>query len=271
LLELDAPKPGNVHRYAAGHGMTVKDFERSAAAALPAIASLRPGVGRRVFAAVAATQRAVGQNTNLGILLLCAPLAEAFLVQAAKPDLRSATCRVLERLDLADARAVFAAIRLANPGGLGRAARHDVSEEPSVGLREAMRTAADRDRIAWNYACGFADIFDRGRSWWRRAQAQGRDPVYACTEVYLAFLASIPDTHIARKHGAAVAEAVRQRAEPLFRALQAAADPASLIEQLLAFDAELKAAGLNPGTSADLTVATVFAALLEDAASCAPS
>lgn len=250
--------------------MTVADFAQSAAVAAPAIAALEPGVGGRVLKAVRATQRAVGQNTNLGILLLCAPLAEAFLVEAAQPDLRSATCRVLEQLDLADARAVFAAIRLANPGGLGRAARYDVSEEPTVGLIEAMRSAADRDRIAWNYACGFADIFDRGLPWWRRAQALGREPVHACTEVYLAFLASIPDTHIARKHGAAVAEAVRQRAEPLSRAFGAAANPSSLTAALLAFDAELKAAGINPGTSADLTVATVFAALLEDAARTEP-
>jgi triphosphoribosyl-dephospho-CoA synthase len=265
-LELDAPKPGNVHRFASGHGMTVADFERSAEAAAPAIADPRPGCGRRVLAAVRATRHAVGLNTNLGILLLCAPLAEAFLVEGARPRLEAATRRVLAALGVDDARAVFEAIRLANPGGLGRAERYDVAEDPVVGLGEAMRAAAGRDRIAWNHVNGFADIFERGLPWWRGARARGRSAVWACAEVHLRFLAGLPDTHIARKSGQDVAEAVRNRAAPLCAALQAAGDPAAVLDRLLAFDAELKAEGLNPGTTADLTVATVFAALLEDAA-----
>lgn len=264
-LELDAPKPGNVHRFAAGHGMTVADFERSAEAAAPAICDPRPGCGRRVLAAVRATRSAVGQNTNLGILLLCAPLAEAVLVHGARPDLETATRRVLASLGVDDARAVFEAIRLANPGGLGRAERHDVAEEPVVGLGEAMRAAAGRDRIAWNHANGFADIFERGLRWWREARAHRRPAVWACAEIYLRLLATLPDTHIARKSGPDVAEAVRRRASPLCATLRAAHDPATVLDRLLAFDAALKAEGLNPGTTADLTVATVFAALLEDA------
>ena len=86
LAELDAPKPGNVHRFAPGHRMEVEDFVRSAEASAAPIAARGARVGIRVRAAVDATLEAVGQNTNLGIILLCAPLAAA----AEARDARSA-------------------------------------------------------------------------------------------------------------------------------------------------------------------------------------
>ena len=124
LAELDAPKPGNVHRFAPGHGMEVADFVRSAEVSAAPIAEKGARVGMRVRAAVEATLEAVGQNTNLGIILLCAPLAAA--AEVADAALRPALAGVLDRLDKADAADVFAAIAAANPGGLGQAARHDV-------------------------------------------------------------------------------------------------------------------------------------------------
>ena len=93
LLELDALKPGNVHRHAEGHGMTVADFERSAEVSAPALARTGASVGSRVLEAVEATRAAVGQNTNLGIVLLAAPLAAA--AERREPDLRVALARVL--------------------------------------------------------------------------------------------------------------------------------------------------------------------------------
>jgi triphosphoribosyl-dephospho-CoA synthase len=97
LAELDAPKPGNVHRFAPGHRMEVADFVRSAEASAAPIASRGARVGTRVRAAVEATLKGVGQNTNLGIILLCAPLAAA----AEEPDaaLRPPLARVLDHLN----------------------------------------------------------------------------------------------------------------------------------------------------------------------------
>ncbi len=72
--ELAAIKPGNVHVHAAGHRMSVADFEASAALSAPPLTAPGARVGARIEAAVAATRAGVGQNTNLGIVLLCAPL-----------------------------------------------------------------------------------------------------------------------------------------------------------------------------------------------------
>ena len=257
LAELDALKPGNVHSYAPGHRMVTADFVTSADVSAPPLAEAGARVGRRVRGGVEATIAAVGQNTNLGILLLCAPLARA---AEAPGRLSEALSAVLATFDASDSRDVFAAIRRANPGGLGRAERHDVSRDPADDgpvppLLDAMEEAAPRDRIARAYADGFRDLFAIGLPALADARARGLVPPWTTTAVHLAYLTAVPDSHIARKHGPERAEAVRAQARARLAGLDLAAAP---VEALLAYDRALKEAGLNPGTSADFTVATLF-------------
>lgn len=259
LAELAALKPGNVHRFAAGHGLNVADFIASARAAAPALARSGARLGERIYEAVAATRAVVGTNTNLGIILLCAPLAMA----AERPQrLRAAVDAVLAQTDHADARAVYAAIRLAAPGGLGRVEEADVAEEPSVSLLEAMRLAQARDRIAWNWTHGFADLFTTGAPLIAALRARGCPYRWVLSAVHLHFLAHIPDSHVARKFGTAVAEGLAAEARSYAQRLLTASQPQALTCALLAFDAALKARGINPGTTADLVVGSLFARLL---------
>jgi triphosphoribosyl-dephospho-CoA synthase len=262
LAELDALKPGNVHRFANGHNMSVGDFERSAAAAAPAIGAAGLTVGARIERAVEATRDAVGQNTNLGIVLLAAPLAQAAL-DPHGGSLHDRLARVLASLTIEDARAAYRAIRLAEPGGIGEAPQHDVAEVPDVSLLEAMRAAETNDRIAWNYTHGFVDIFDLGLKWLGGGKTRWGAVPWVATYVYLGFLAHIPDTLIERKFGPAAASEVRDEARPIEAGLSQCPDPQDMAGPLTAFDAALKERGLNPGTSADLTVATLFAAALQ--------
>jgi triphosphoribosyl-dephospho-CoA synthase len=250
--ELAAIKPGNVHVHAAGHRMSVADFEASAVLSAPHLAAAGARVGARIEAAVAATRAGIGQNTNLGIVLLCAPLAAA----AERPGpLREALAGVLADLDQADAAGLYAAIRLANPGGLGRGERHDVTTDAVPPLLVAMGEAASRDRIARAYVTGFEDLFATGLTALAAARASGLSEPWTTTAVHLAFLTAFPDSHIARKFGPETAERVRAEAEAAFRGLVLGEGARPV---LLAHDTALKAAGLNPGTSADLTVATLF-------------
>lgn len=261
LAELDALKPGNVHRHAAGHGMEVSDFEKSAAAAAPAIGAAGLTVGERIEAAVEATRGVVDHNTNLGIILLAAPLAQAALISAGS-ELRQSLTEILQSLTVEDAKCAYRAIRLAEPGGLGAAPEHDVSAEPAATLLEAMRAAAPRDRIAWNYANDFVDIFDLGLKWRDGGRARWGDVSWVTTYVYLGFLAHIPDTLIERKFGSHIAGEVLDEARPIEASLSQCHNPKEMAAPLAAFDASLKDRGLNPGTSADLTVATLFASAL---------
>lgn len=255
--ELDAPKPGNVHLFADGHRMTAAEFVRSAEAAAPPLCAPAARVGARILGAVEATAAAVGTNTNLGIVLLCAPLAAA--AERKPPDLRAAVGAVLRTLDVVDAGLAFRAIVRAGPGGLGRVETHDVFAPATVTLTEAMAAAAERDRIARQYEDGFADVFDSGLPALAAALTSWPDRRWATLAVYLEYLAAFSDTHIVRKHGAAVADQVRGDAALMLRRMRASADPASLLPTLLKWDAALKAQAINPGTSADLTVATLFA------------
>jgi triphosphoribosyl-dephospho-CoA synthase len=257
LAELDAPKPGNVHKYAVGHQMTVADFVRAAEASAGAIAQSGARVGARIRAAVAATQAAVGVNATLGIILLCAPLAAA--AEAPGDDLRARLVAVLGVLDATDAADAFAAIAAARPGGLGRAARNDVNEPADTTLLRAMAEAADRDSIARQYATGFDDVFALGMPVLAATRRRHAEPRWATLAVYLTYLSAFPDTHIVRKFNAAAADAVREEARDWRLRFDASSDPTGLLAELLGWDTALKARGLNPGASADLTVATLFA------------
>jgi triphosphoribosyl-dephospho-CoA synthase len=261
LAELDAPKPGNVHAFAGGHRMTIEDFIRSANAAAVPLAAAGSRVGARILGAVEATAAAVGANTNLGIILLCAPLAAAAEAAAdvAEPQMRATLGRVLRSLDVEDAALAFRAIVKAAPAGLGHSGRHDVFAPAEVSLLQAMAEAADRDRVARQYTTDFADIFELGLPEFEAALNGRAEQKWATLAVFLSFLAAFPDSHIARKFGAEMAAEVQREAKKFQRNLRAAEQPAEMLPALLAWDAALKAEGINPGTSADLTVATLFA------------
>jgi triphosphoribosyl-dephospho-CoA synthase len=254
--EIEAPKPGNVHVFADGHGMTVDDFLRSAEAAAPALSNSGLPVGARILAAVEATFAAVGMNTNLGIVLLCAPLAAA---AQRGGDLRMSVKQTVAGLTSLDAESAFKAILRAAPAGLGTAPRYDVRGPANVTLLEAMREAAGRDRVAFQYASDFMDIFETGTGTLASARVSGWPAPLAVAAVYLAFLAGFPDSHIARKNGPQAAARVQIEALEARKRFMNAANPAETLQDLLSFDRRLKARGLNPGTSADLTVASIFA------------
>jgi triphosphoribosyl-dephospho-CoA synthase len=122
-----------------------------------------------------------------------------------------------------------------------------------------MAEAAHRDRIAYQYVSTFEDIFGRGEPLLEAALSRAPQPSWATLAVYLGFLAAFPDSHVVRKHGAVTAEEVRRISVPYYVRLQSIENPADLLPDLLAWDRSLKERGLNPGTSADLTVATLFA------------
>jgi triphosphoribosyl-dephospho-CoA synthase len=244
--------------------MEVWQFETSAEVAAPVIADPSLKVGRRVREAVAATFAAVGCNTNLGILLLCAPLAAAAGTDAAGAGLFERAERVLAALDADDAAEAFEGIRQANPAGLGKHADYDVAQPPPPGmsLRTAMRAAAHRDLIASEYATGFA-ITREACGTIAPLRAGGAAETLVVTSLYLSLLAEHLDSHVARKHGTEVARKVRAEARELLSSLAWGAEKAEIdaddFARLMSFDSDLKARGYNPGTTADLVVAALFA------------
>ena len=255
--ELEAPKPGNVHVFADGHRMTAAEFVASADAAAPPLSASGARVGDRILGAIKATSAAVGSNTNLGIILLCAPLAAA--AEHETSDLRTSLIKVLQGLDEKDAQLAFRAIVLAAPAGLGRSERQDVFGPATVSLLDAMTEASHRDSVAKQYATNFSDIFNIGLPRLEKAIRRYADLRWATLATYLEFLSAFPDSHITRKYGSLAAENVCKAAARHRHSFQATQHPETLLPELLSWDAALKSDRINPGTSADLTVATLLA------------
>src|ERR1043166_791857 len=196
LLEVSAPNPGNGPPGASFRDVTFEDFLASAVAIGPAlaIAGERP-LGATIRAAVEATARWAPSNTNLGLVLLLAPLARAALRFPEGPTpLRARLAAVLADTTVADAGDAYAAIRLASPGGLGRVDEQDVTATPTATLRDVMVLARDRDAIAREYATDFGTTFDVGRPALDGALDSGLGWRDAVVQTYLTLLATSPDT-----------------------------------------------------------------------------
>jgi len=261
LLDVTAAKPGNVSRGRDLPGLTYRDLLVSAYAIGPAFGRAgRDRVGRVILEAVRATRRHVRTNTNLGIVLLLAPLARAAL--AGGGTLRDRLRRVLLDLDVRDAREAYRAIRLAQPGGLGRVGRQDVRASPTASLLECMRLGAAKDAIAREYTADFATTFEIGVPTLRRLRDRHVPLPLAIGQTYLTLLARDPDTLLARRHGRGAARRVTGQARRVLKAGgYLTARGTALAERL---DERLRAARppLNPGATADLTVASIFVWLL---------
>jgi triphosphoribosyl-dephospho-CoA synthase len=263
MAELQALKPGNVHAFADGHGMTIYDFIHSADASAALIAQADFTVGERIFNAVEATQKSVGMNTNLGLVLLCVPIIHAALHRVEAQTLQQSLRAILEQLTIDDARLTAQAIVLAVPAGLGNVAECDVNNKPTISLLAMMQLAESRDRIAWQYSHEFLDIFSYGLARYYEAFARWNNQAWATTALYLGFVASLADSHIVRKYGGDLAKLVMVEAKALEIEYWAIDNPKLIQKKLLAWDASLKLRKINPGTSADLTVATLLVVFLQ--------
>ncbi len=263
-VELQAFKPGNVSIYADGHDMTVADFRISAEVSAVPLCNPDYSLGQKIFYAVKATREAVACNTNLGIILLCAPLIQAISNVQPGLSLRQALHKVLTTTNLDDADWVFKAITLASPGGLGCSDDQDVSQKPSVNLTEAMGLASAKDRIALQYITDYQDIFDFSVLIYYNAMSEWGNEGWSALSVYTELLCRFPDSHIERKYGDHYSAWVISKMSHLSNELSKAVSPEHTLPLLYSLDQELKAKGVNPGTMADLTVATVLTVFLEE-------
>jgi triphosphoribosyl-dephospho-CoA synthase len=288
LLEVSAPKPGNVNRLNDFADARFADFVISAIAIGPAMeGAARAGVGQTIWKAIRDTQRLVRSNTNLGMVLLLAPLVKACAYthlslaerkararcqrQECRPpttvsnaDLRESLAHVLATLSIEDAQRAYSAIRAARPGGLGKSSRADVASEPTITLFQAMALAQERDAIAREYVTDFAITFETSYPALEDAWHAAGDLSTAIVQAHLTTLAHVPDTLIARKRGTEIADQVSRWASDVLEAggVFTAQGQAKLAE----LDRALRDDGhtLNPGTTADLTAAAIFLLLLHE-------
>jgi triphosphoribosyl-dephospho-CoA synthase len=261
-MEVLAPKPGNVYPGAEWNftNTTVMDFLKSA----KAISSVFDqadwlSVGELVLKSIQATQFQVTTNTNLGQVLLLAPLAKTL---AEFGELSESNVQViLDRLTIDDSVKAYEAIRLAKPGGMGQKSDQDIQSRPTQTLLQIMQMVQSEDGIAESYATGFHKVFHTGRSALYQSIYAGKSWSDAIVDCHMELL-SMGDTLIRRKAGSEAEVNVQQRARSV---LNLKSDPIKYAHALKEFDLFLRVNGnrLNPGTTADLVTASLFVGLAD--------
>ena len=259
-IEMESLKPGNVHKYSPGHDMSVEDFLKSSLIISKCLTNNNLYFGEKIFNCVKEIKLKIKQNTNLGIILLLSPLVEVILNHGiiSKKELLKKTKKLIRKQNIKNSTPIFKAISLASPGGLGLSKKYDVNKLPKTNIFKAMKYSEKKDFISRQYSNGYKDIFNIGLPAYEKYLRKWKNINWALTGVYLTFLKSFNDTHIIRKKGIKIAQNVKKEAKKYYKYTNNVKNLDKIKKNLLIFDKKLKSNGINPGTSADLTVATLF-------------
>ncbi|MDT8311471.1 MAG: triphosphoribosyl-dephospho-CoA synthase [Methylophaga sp.] len=263
--EVMAPKPGNVNPDSGGHQMQIDDFLRSAAAIAPVMAQPDFTVGQRILQAVIATRQVVDCNTNLGIILLFAPITQASWQCSQFSELPAALEEVLQNLTVADAEDCYQAIQMAEAGNLGETSEQDIRRKPTVTLREAMFLAQNRDSIARQYVNNYKEVWEIAFKQLTNSLNCGEKVEWATAFAYLNVLSRVPDTLISRKFSRHQAQVISENAQFFIAKMNNTPTLRSMQHELRDWDQQLKRLAINPGTTADICAAALLLHALSQA------
>jgi len=251
MLEVTAfPKPGNVDRCHDFKDTTLEHFLASVILVRPALEKARePGarVGEVILDAVVRTNVHSGGNTHFGAFILLVPLVMGRDIPGAVTVVHATTVddavsfyrafgmtqvRVLstDELDINDPEAA------------------DILKSRNMTLYDVMEHSAGNDMVAREWAKGFAAT--RKGADLLQQHGNGRKSIVT---TFLELLASDPDTFVAKKHGAGVAGRIQQMAQEV----------CSGTRDITEFDQECIDSGVNPGSTADIMIASIYVALGE--------
>ena len=281
VLEVSGwPKPGNVHRTRNYDDMVFQDFVISAVVIGDTMEEVakqskeiddlsKAELGKYILQAVNETNKWIRTNTNLGIMMMCIPIAAAAAISDNFDEIQDNVGRLMDATTVDDAVNLYDAINVADAGGMGDQEEFDVkSEKAKDELRannqtmfDVLEISAGWDRLADELTNKMPVCFEIGYPTFSHAW-QSYDDVdvinKASVLTFMTILSQIPDTLISRKYGNEMAESVSKKAEELL----AFKEDDSFVEKLLEFDDYLYGNKLNPGTTADLTAASIFLSYL---------
>jgi triphosphoribosyl-dephospho-CoA synthase len=251
MLEVTAyPKPGNVDRCHDYHSTRLEHFLASVILSRPSLEKAsKPGanVGAVIYDAVVQTNFHSGGNTHFGAFLLLIPLIMGRDIPGA--------IWVARNTSVEDAVEFYKAfgmtqVRILSSDSL------DVNDPAAIEtirlqqltLYDIMCHSAGNDMIAREWTNGFkkvrmgADLLKRNGC--------GRK---AIVMTFLDLLSDEPDTFIIKKHGPDVAE----------KTMKTAREVRNGTHDLAIFDKACIDAGINPGSTADLIIGSLYVALGE--------
>ena len=289
LLEASAyPKPGNVHRL---NDMENTRYEHFLAGSV-ALGSIMGNLAERSYRAEDWSTVGLGRcikdavdemfiwqnggNIHLGVILLFTPLSAAAGATFRDNEfdvmrLKEYTQQIIAKAVLNDSIDIYAAIdRAMSQRNLGSADDLDVSDKRSIERikRENItplrifELCKERDMICHEWVTGFRTVFEKGYPYLRYKIKSGTSINDATVDTFLNILAEHPDSLIQRKTGIEAAQQVSDKAREILQAGGKSSEKGT--KMLWSLDEELKQEKglLNPGTTADLTAASLLVLLL---------
>ncbi|WP_295722378.1 triphosphoribosyl-dephospho-CoA synthase [uncultured Methanobrevibacter sp.] len=274
VLEVSGyPKPGNVHRTRDYDDMVFEDFLISGIVIGDHLRHLskrtienkddlsKIQIGKAVYDAVTETNEWIENNTNLGIVMMTFPIGAAAAISNNMEELRDNIGKIMAVSTVEDAIYLYDAINIASAGGMGDQDEYDVTSDKAKEeliknnqtLWDVLKISAPWDDLASELTSKMPIIFEFSY------------PIYSELRVnnslnksgvltFLEILQKVPDTLISRKYNDEVASEVSVKTRDLLKYK----DLENFEEYLHEFDNYLYDNHLNPGTTADLTAATIM-------------
>ena len=262
LLEVSAtPKPGNVDRTHNFADLTYEHFLASAVGVSPVFkkaASKRNQIGDLILGAVnASAQWQKAGNCHFGAILLLIPLCAAAGKSSKISQLKTNVVDVVKNTTSADAVQFYKSFHCVNV----RVQEHhflDVKDPRSLQtildqdltLYKIMQISSSNDTLAREWIEGFPRTF-HGSRLMKQYVESGQSVNDSIVRLFLKLLGEFPDTLIAKKCGTDVAREVSRKARQVMRH-----------GGIQDFDRDLIQRNVNPGTTADLVIASLFVTLL---------
>ena len=255
--DIELIKPGNVNLLSSHKDTKAQDYLDSAILSSKELFNQNYSLGKRILESVNVTRSQVNVNTNLGIILLCAPVIQSY-IDFNNLDLREGIKKTLSTTSIKDTHDLCAAINISSPGGLGDSDMYDTASYPNASIKQIMDYSQEYDRISYQYSHNFSDIFDFIIPKLEFLNQRYESLDISLSLLFIEILAKIPDSHISRKFGDKIAKKTSNNAHDLLKILDREHDPDYLAKALNNLDYEYKKKGINPGTTADLLVASLM-------------
>ena len=267
------PKPGNVHRTRDFDDMEFEDFVISGIVIGDTIREActdvdveNPQLGKYILQAVAETDRWIKNNTNLGIVMMTTPIAVAAAISDSFDDIRENIKLVMGNTSVDDACDLYDAINIADAGGMGDQDEYDVASDNAKNelrqnnqtMYDVLKISAPWDMLAREMTGDMPAVFEIGYPKYHELM-QSKSQNDACVLTFLTILSHVPDTLISRKYGSDEA----MKISLMTRDLLNIKDEPDFKDRLKEFDDYLFKNKYNPGTTADLTAASIFVSYLK--------
>ncbi|WEU41091.1 MAG: triphosphoribosyl-dephospho-CoA synthase [Candidatus Odinarchaeum yellowstonii] len=218
-----------------------------------------------------------GGNINLGVLTLLIPLIALYTAAREKnikdqDKLRKELHLIVNSTTVEDAVYFYKTVNLVKPGGLGGSSEYDITDPSFTSkIRRDHKTLYDLfeisgkwDSISKEWLTSYQITYTIGEPEFTSTLNETKDINTATVHTFLKILSTTPDSLIKRKTDEQTAEKITLKAREALKL--GGLKTIEGREYIMKLDAELqKSKGLlNPGSTADLTAASIMAALSKE-------